>query len=172
VKRPNRIWPVLTTFLAATARAGIARLRAQERNAASLPLDRSMPPWGAALLALPVLAAVVIGAAQYGQSQYEKASVARIITGGDPARAPWLLTKYGCGGCHTIGGVPGADGRVGPPLQELFERLYIGGTAENKVENLIAWITDATRFSPHTAMPPTGVTVAEARDIAAYLYTH
>jgi cytochrome c2 len=33
------------------------------------------------------------------------------------------------------------------------------------------WIRHPRNISPHTAMPDTGVTVTDARDIAAYLYT-
>jgi cytochrome c1 len=42
---------------------------------------------------------------------------------------------------------------------------------ENKPENLIAWIQDPQRADSATAMPKTGVTERQARDIAAYLYT-
>ena len=94
------------------------------------------------------------------------------LTGGDPSRAPWLMTHYGCAGCHTIGGIPGADGKVGPPLKGLIERVYIGGTAPNNAENLVRWLVEPQRFAPHAAMPPPGLDEGEARDIAAYLYAH
>src|SRR3954469_11327669 len=94
------------------------------------------------------------------------------LTGGDPSRAPWLMTRYGCAGCHTIGGVPDADGQVGPPLKGLIERVYIGGTAPNNAENLVRWLVEPQHFAPHAAMPPPGLDEGEARDIAAYLYAH
>jgi cytochrome c2 len=132
--------------------------------------DRRVLNW----LAAPVVA--VIALAGFGSMQIEKvhqkAATARILTGGDPARAPWLITRYGCGGCHTIADIPGADGQVGPPLQRLLERVYIGGTAQNTADNLVLWIVEPQKFSAHTAMPPTGISDAEARDIAAYLYAH
>jgi cytochrome c1 len=97
--------------------------------------------------------------------------VARTITGGDPARAPGLLRHYGCAGCHTIPGVPGADGKVGAPLAGLRSRVYIGGVVPNTAENLIAWLRDPRALSPRTAMPATGITETEARDVAAFLYS-
>jgi cytochrome c2 len=82
-----------------------------------------------------------------------------------------LLARYGCNGCHTIPGAPGADGKVGPALSGIRERVYVGGVLQNTPANLIGWIVDPPRFSPRSAMPATGITEAEARDVAAYLYT-
>ena len=87
-----------------------------------------------------------------------------------PARAPEIMRRYGCGGCHTIPGLAGADGQVGPPLTGLVHRVYVGGGASNSPDNLITWIVSPQTFAPHTAMPATGITEAEARDVAAYLY--
>jgi cytochrome c len=50
------------------------------------------------------------------------------------------------------------------------ERLYLGGAVINTPENLIRWIVNPKQFEPRTAMPVTGISHAEARDIAAYLY--
>jgi len=106
------------------------------------------------------------------RAQQEQEAVAKALTGGDPARAPALLLRYGCGGCHTIPGVPGADGRVAGPLSGMRERVYIGGVTRNTPGNLIGWIVDPRAFSPRTAMPATGISEAEARDVAAYLYAN
>ena len=129
-------------------------------------------------LAWPVLAVfaalILAGGATAVERHYErtKSGLAATLTGGDPAKAPWLMTRYGCAGCHTIGGLPGADGQVGPPLSGLIERVYIGGGAPNTAENLVAWLVNPQRFAPHAAMPPPGLNETEARDIAAYLYSH
>ncbi len=37
-----------------------------------------------------------------------------LVTGDEPITA--IFTRAGCPVCHTIPGIPGADGRVGPPL--------------------------------------------------------
>lgn len=97
-------------------------------------------------------------------------SIARAMTGGDPARAPALIRRYGCAGCHTIPGIPGGDGKVGASLADLRSRVYIAGVATNAPDNLIRWIVSPQALSSQTAMPATGITEAEARDVAAYLY--
>jgi cytochrome c1 len=93
-----------------------------------------------------------------------------MMTLGDPDRAPELFRRYGCSGCHTVPGIPGADGQTGTPLTELSKRVYIAGVLENRPDNLIAWIVSPRSFSPQTAMPATGISEQEARDVAAYLY--
>jgi len=127
-------------------------------------------------LALLALAAFGAGSFAFvlGWQSYEaaakSAAVAVALTGGDPSRAPALITRYGCGGCHAVPGVPGADGKVGPPLAALRERVYVGGVARNTGPTLIRWIVAPDELSPRTAMPRTGISEAEARDVAAFLY--
>jgi cytochrome c2 len=124
------------------------------------------------LATLLAAALIVGGGALVLQQRQEQAMIAKVLTGGDPERAPELITRYGCGGCHTISGVPGADGQVAPPLSGLLQRIYIGGSVQNTPDNLIAWIVDPQQFSPHAAMPPTGIDTRQARDVATYLYAH
>ncbi|HEV2736230.1 MAG TPA: c-type cytochrome [Longimicrobiaceae bacterium] len=124
---------------------------------------RRTPPGCAALAAL-VLAAC--GSGPSGESMARGA----MLTGGDPHRAPAEIRKYGCGTCHTVAGVPGADGTVGPPLSGIGGRMYVAGVLANNPTNLVRWIMDPTAVDSATAMPDMGVTEAEARDIAAYLY--
>ena len=81
------------------------------------------------------------------------------------------MRTYGCAGCHTIPGVPGANGLVGPSLAGIGSRIYIGGVATNTPDNLVQWITNPRAIDAETAMPVTGVTDEQARHIAAYLYT-
>jgi thiamine biosynthesis protein ThiI len=38
-----------------------------------------------------------------------------------------LLAGYGCGTCHSIPGIPGADAKAAPPLDCFYERSYIAG---------------------------------------------
>ncbi|WP_244434539.1 MULTISPECIES: c-type cytochrome [unclassified Afipia] len=97
-------------------------------------------------------------------------TIARTMTNGDPVRAPNLLRRYGCGGCHTIRGIAGADGKVAAPLQDLRERVYIAGVVPNTSDNLVKWIINPQALSPRSAMPATGISESEARDVAAYLY--
>jgi cytochrome c len=81
-----------------------------------------------------------------------------------------LIAAYGCGSCHSIPGVAGADAMAAPPLDDFWERSYIAGRLPNTEANLVQWITDPQKVVPGNAMPDLGVTEAEARDIAAYLY--
>jgi len=117
---------------------------------------------------LLVGAAVVASFARSERQQ--KVNVAGALTGGDPTRAPSLIRRYGCAGCHTISGIPGGDGQVGGSLDGLRARVYIAGVASNTPDHLVQWIVTPQTFSPRTAMPATGITEAEARDVAAYLY--
>ncbi len=81
------------------------------------------------------------------------------------------MVRYGCGACHVVPGVAGAQGRVGPRLKDFSSQIYIAGQAANVPENLIAWIQHPEEISPGTAMPNLAVSEEDARDIAAYLYT-
>jgi cytochrome c len=96
---------------------------------------------------------------------------AHALTGGDPARGRLLARQYGCGSCHTIAGVPGANAKVGPPLAGLIERAYVAGVVPNTPANLMMWIRNPQEVDPRTAMPDLGVGEREARDIAGYLYS-
>jgi cytochrome c1 len=60
-------------------------------------------------------------------------------------------------------------GLVGPPLSDVAARVYITGRLPNTPANLIRWIEDPRKIDPKTAMPTTGVSHSQARDIAAYL---
>ena len=91
---------------------------------------------------------------------------------GDAANATSIAWRYGCASCHTIAGISGASGRVGPALVKLRERPYLAGRIRNTPENLVRWITDPRTVDPETAMPTTGISPGEARDMAAFLYDH
>jgi putative membrane protein len=93
------------------------------------------------------------------------------LVGGDAARGRVALRQYGCGACHTVPGVVGADGLVGPPLAGIGGRAYIAGVLTNTPEHLVLWIVNPRGVDSLTAMPITGVGEREARDIATYLYT-
>ena len=82
-----------------------------------------------------------------------------------------VISRVGCGSCHDIPGVAQAEGSVGPPLQGIATRSYVGGALPNVPDNMVAWIQHPKKIDPATAMPDLGLTDAEARDVAAYLYT-
>ena len=89
---------------------------------------------------------------------------------GDRDNGRLLLRQFGCGDCHRIAGAAAAQGDNGPPLAKLRERVYLGGVLPNSPANLALWIRDPRRYDPRTTMPSLGVTEAQARDMAAYLW--
>ena len=93
------------------------------------------------------------------------------LAGGNPDRGVEVMRKYGCNTCHTIPGMQGADGLVGPPLGGVAQRMYLGGVARNTPQNMVEWIQDPKKFDSKTAMPNVGVNHRDAVDIASYLYT-
>jgi cytochrome c1 len=93
------------------------------------------------------------------------------VPNGNPERGELLIDAYGCGSCHIVPGVTGANGAAGPPLTGFARRAYIAGQLSNTPTNLIRWIMDPQQVEPGTAMPDLAVPEAEARDMAAYLYT-
>jgi cytochrome c len=116
------------------------------------------------------IVAAGLGVGHYFSLQASDRAMAKALTRGDPARAPALLRRYGCVGCHTVPGLPGADGKVAPPLEELRSRVYIAGKVQNTPDNLIRWIVSPQALVPGSAMPQTGISESEARDVAAFLY--
>jgi cytochrome c2 len=91
--------------------------------------------------------------------------------GGNPENGRLLLRQFACGSCHAIPGVAAANGKVGPPLERIASRVYLGGVLPNTPENMAAFIRAPQKAAPRTAMPDMGVTEEHARDMVAYLYT-
>jgi cytochrome c len=93
------------------------------------------------------------------------------LTGGDPHAGATHIRAYGCSSCHTIPGIAGANGLVGPPLTNIGARQIIAGQLPNTPQNMMQWIRHPRSVLPHTAMPEMGVTEQDSRDITAYLST-
>ncbi len=125
-------------------------------------------------LVILLIGVVGIGAAIYVDARREQGDLeARVsaMTGGDIAHGRDLFQSYGCGACHTIGSVPQARGKIGPPLEGFSSRALIAGKLPNDPASLQSWIVDPQAVTPGTAMPRLGVTPAEARDLAAFIYS-
>ena len=125
----------------------------------------SAASWGAALIAL------VLVLAACGNRPNSRSLMLASVPGGDASRGRQAILSYGCGSCHTIPGVPGADAAVGPPLSSFAYRHFIAGVLPNNADNLITWIRTPQAVVPGNAMPDMGVTATDARNIAAYLAT-
>lgn len=115
-------------------------------------------------LAVPVVVAVLAAACGAGGSARPPAAALGDVRAGQQA-----LGSYGCGACHQIPGVRGADALVGPPLTSFGQRSFIAGVLPNNQPNLERWIQDPQGVAPGSAMPDVGVTEPDARDMAAYL---
>jgi cytochrome c2 len=93
------------------------------------------------------------------------------VPGGNASRGSQRIEQFGCAACHDIPGVKNAEGNVGPPLTRIGDRTYIAGMLRNTPANLVRWIREPQAVVPGNAMPNMGISEADARDIAAYLYT-
>lgn len=48
--------------------------------------------------------------------------------------------------------------------------MVIAGQLPNSAANLVLWLQHPQQVAPHNAMPETGLSTEEARDVSAYLY--
>src|SRR5215212_7938438 len=87
------------------------------------------------------------------------------------ARGKIAIAHYGCASCHTIPGVRGAVGLVGPSLDRIASRTYIAGVLQNTHANMLRWIQNPPQVDDKTAMPNLRVSDQDAKDIASFLYT-
>jgi cytochrome c1 len=88
------------------------------------------------------------------------------------ARAGAMAVKaLGCGTCHVIPGISGANGVVGPPLNQIARRVYLAGLLRNTPDNMMMWLRDPQSILPGNAMPNMQLTEEQVRDITAYLGT-
>ncbi|HKU79916.1 MAG TPA: cytochrome c oxidase assembly protein [Rhodanobacteraceae bacterium] len=139
-----------------------AWFRADERRATRT--FRSVPHVLPMLLvAVPLLALMLSGCA--GNDAQDRSHDVAVRRGAQ------LISKYGCGSCHTIPGINGADGLVGPPLAHWSRRTYIAGVLPNDPDNLQFWIQHPQQVVPGVDMPDMDIRQQEARDIAIYLDT-
>jgi cytochrome c2 len=86
-----------------------------------------------------------------------------------PKRGADLIIANGCGTCHSIPGIAGARGNVGPPLDKIGTRVFIAGMLRNSPDNMVRWLKNPQEVIPGNAMPNMNLNEAQARDITAYL---
>lgn len=95
----------------------------------------------------------------------------RQLTGADPEQGREIARRVACGACHEIPGVDWPRGRTGGSLTGFGGRPLIAGRVPNQPETLVRWLRDPSSIAPETGMPAAPLTTAEARDVAAFLYT-
>jgi cytochrome c1 len=95
------------------------------------------------------------------------------VAGGDATRGFALVATgaHGCQACHAVPGIRTPKGVAGPPLAGMARRGFIAGQLPNKPGLMVAFLQDPPALLPQTGMPNVGLTLDEARHIAAYLYT-
>lgn len=113
----------------------------------------------------PVAAAAALALAGCGTG-----SSPEPVLGGHAATGKQLIEHIGCGACHQIGGIAGADGHVGPPLTSFAAKGSIAGVLPNDPAAVEKWIQHPQRYLPGSIMPELGVGPKSAADITAYLY--
>lgn len=116
-------------------------------------------------------AILIIAIAALACHREDDAKTARQLTRGEPRRGGVAIQRYGCGACHEVQGVDGANGQVGPSLNGIGSRMYLAGRLPNTPDNMMRWVREPQTVANGTVMPNLNVTEADARDIAAYLYT-
>jgi cytochrome c1 len=95
----------------------------------------------------------------------------RSMPGADPAAGLAAIRGAGCGSCHRIPGLDWPRGEVGPALDAFADQNLIAGRLPNRPDVLAAYVRNAPALTPGTTMPAMPISAAEARDVAAYLYT-
>jgi cytochrome c1 len=92
------------------------------------------------------------------------------MIGGDLDQVMHAMVKYGCAACHAIPGASVPGGLAAAPLSGVADRIYLGGIVPNDPDSLVPWIVNPKQLRSRTAMPVTGISEREARDVAAYFY--
>lgn len=95
----------------------------------------------------------------------------------DAAMGAELFVSKGCSGCHTISGLEGANGQIGPNLTHLYSReTFAGAIFELNNRNLRRWLRDPPAMKPMNpdngmGMPNLGLSEDEITQLIAYLET-
>ena len=114
--------------------------------------------------------AVLVGLCLAGCSAREGGAQQDSTAGrGDAARGQRLLAQYQCGSCHAIPQVPASRRLNGPSLETFGKRSYIAGHLPNRSDTLAQWIMSPQSLVLDSPMPNMGVSLTDARDMAAYL---
>jgi cytochrome c551/c552 len=84
--------------------------------------------------------------------------------------------QRGCVGCHTLEGVPGAVGKVGPELTHVATNAATREPGKDAEAYIRESISNPTAFTvpgfPTGVMPPNLVTGKDLDDVVAFLLQH
>ena len=118
----------------------------------------------------PFLALLFLPLMLFGCGE-EAESATASLGGPDKTQGAELTKQLGCGSCHVIPGIEGANGLVGPSLSQVGDRVYIAGVLRNTPDNMVVWLRNPQSIVQNNAMPDMGLSEQQARDVASYLYT-
>ena len=90
---------------------------------------------------------------------------------GDAESGKSLFISKACTGCHTIKGIPEAQGKVGPELTHQASNSLIVDVLPNTEENLKKYLKDPATVKPGALMPNQGLTDSEIEALVAFLRT-
>jgi cytochrome c oxidase subunit 2 len=101
--------------------------------------------------------------------RWAKAQLAPPVEAAGPAAdGKTIYATSACVGCHTIKGV--SAGVLGPDLTHFGSRTtLVAGMLPSDHATLAAWLRDPQAVKPGAKMPNLGLTVEQARALAAYL---
>lgn len=151
----------------------VGKLHKNERFRSGMPASAVMPYSPGKKLSMAgrqVVVAVMLVASLSACNQ-ANAPVGQRIVHGDSENGRAIIAAVACGVCHSIPGITGANGIVGPPLVDFARRQFIAGVLPNRPDILTRWVREAPSMIPATGMPSMPIDEQQARDIAAYLYT-
>ena len=82
-----------------------------------------------------------------------------------------IFISKACTGCHTIQGIPEAQGKVGPELTHQASNSLIVDILPNTEENLKEYLKDPAAAKPGALMPNQYLTDIEIEALVAFLRT-
>jgi len=86
------------------------------------------------------------------------------------ARGQEVFGRTACIACHTMAGVPTAQGTIGPNLSHVGSRGTIGaGLFRNTLDTMRLWITNSPALKPGSAMPAMDLPPEDLDAIVAFL---
>jgi cytochrome c len=101
----------------------------------------------------------------------EEIPIVKVDLAGNPARGKLLIEQYGCHACHSVPGIEGPAGMIGPGLEHSATRPLIAEKIPNTVENMQRYLENPQAVNPEGTMPNLNVTPEDARDLTAFLLT-
>ncbi len=100
----------------------------------------------------------------------EKTPEVSSVTDSSEKGKSFFISKA-CVGCHTIQGMPEAQGKVGPELTHQASNSLILGILPNTEENLKEYLKDPAKVKPGSLMPNQYLTDSEIEALVAFLLT-